>query len=189
VAFVPGEPCVELGLELRRRARNAGYGAQFTVALANDYLGYFVPVEFYSHLHYEAAMNFYGPRIAEWLYEGFDVLTSEKAIEAVSPATPSVPPVQETAGARRVVLQGTAYERGYRRGAAFADEIRDAFEARIQEPLRSGEAIPDDGWWKLAPGFVDLTPLALPRLAIGARPLLEGLSDDAFREIEGMADG
>ena len=36
---------------------------------------------------------------------------------------------------------------------------------------------------------MNLTPLALPRLAIGARPLLDGLAPEVFEELEGVADG
>ena len=43
LTFIPGEPCVEIALELRNRALARGYKAQFTVGLANDYVMYFTP--------------------------------------------------------------------------------------------------------------------------------------------------
>jgi neutral ceramidase len=190
ITFVPGEPCVEIGLELRRQARERGYAEQFTVGLANDYLGYFVPAECYSHPEYEAGMNFYGPRIAEWCYREFGKLMDrgeappEKTPPAPAPAEPA--PLGEV---RRVVLAGSSYEIGYARGALLAEEIRQAFQERIVAPVESGAAIPDDGWWKLAPPFLDLTPVALTRLATGARPFLGGLSEDIVSEVEGLAAG
>src|SRR5690606_6991202 len=59
----------------------------------------------------------------------------------------------------------------------------------VVAPCRSGDWIPETGLWPWAPPFVDQTPLALPRLAIGARPMLAGLSPARFEEIEGIADG
>lgn len=189
LTFVPGEPCVEIGLELRRQAVDRGYGAQFTVGLANDYIGYFIPQEFYSHPHYESAMNFYGPRIAEWFYAQFGKLMTRGEAAAPAAETPPDAPAEEVAGARKLVLSGTPYAIGYARGKAFADEIRKAWQEKIVAPVADRTAIPTDtGLWQYAPAFLDLTPLALPRLAIGARPLLAGVSEDAFREIEGMAD-
>ena len=66
ITFWPGEPVVELGLEMRRRGLAAGYRKVFNVGLANDYLMYFVPRTLYHNFYYEAAQNYYGPEIADW---------------------------------------------------------------------------------------------------------------------------
>lgn len=188
LSFFPGEPCVEIGLELRRQARGRGYANQFSVALANDHLLYFVPTELYGTLHYESGMNMYGPHIDRWFYTEFGKLMS-KGEPGETRAAPEQIEVTSQDGIPSIRLEGDSYSRGYRRGAAFRDAIREAYENYVVAPCRSGEWIPESGLWALAPSFVDQTPLALPRLAIGARPMLAALTTDAFDEIVGLADG
>jgi hypothetical protein len=59
---VPGEPCVELGLELKREFQGA-----WIVGLANDHLGYFLTEEEYQKGGYERKISFYGPKMGPWL--------------------------------------------------------------------------------------------------------------------------
>jgi hypothetical protein len=190
INFVPGEPCVEIGLALRQQAIQRGYKAQFTVGLSSDYLGYFVPQACYGHLEYEAAMNFYGPRMQEWFGAEFGKLMTRGAADEAPRTEPPAVEVKEFNGARRLVLSGAPYEMGYARGKAFAEDIQKIWKEQILAPVADRSVVPNDtGLWQYAPGFMDLTPLALPRLAIGARGFLSNASPDLFRELEGMADG
>lgn len=188
MTFFPGEPCVEIGLELRKQTLARGYDAQFSVGLANDYVGYFVPRELYGQLTYESTMSFYGPGMADWFYREFPRLMSRggKPSSAADPVSATVRDIGE---GKSVVLSGSHFDIGYARGRAFRDDIIAAYERDVVAPVKSGEAIPKDGLWMYAPSFVDLTPLALPRLGIGARALLSGMADDGLREIEGLSAG
>ena len=58
----PGEPVVELGLELKRRFPGA-----WVLGLANDHLGYFLTEEGYASGGYERRVSFYGPKMGPWL--------------------------------------------------------------------------------------------------------------------------
>lgn len=58
----PGEPFVELGLELKKRFPGA-----WILGLANDHLGYFLTEEGYARGGYERMVSFYGARMGPWL--------------------------------------------------------------------------------------------------------------------------
>lgn len=58
----PGEPCVELGLELKKR-----FPGSWILGLANDHLGYFLTEEGYARGGYERMVSFYGPTMGPWL--------------------------------------------------------------------------------------------------------------------------
>jgi hypothetical protein len=58
----PGEPVVELGLELKKR-----FPGSWILGLANDHLGYFVTEEGYAQGGYERRMSFYGSKMGPWL--------------------------------------------------------------------------------------------------------------------------
>ncbi len=193
MTFVPGEPCVEIALALRKRALARGYAAQFTVGLSNDFLAYFAPVAYYSQLHYETAMNFYGPRMQDWLCSQFAQLMTRPPSANEEPLLDRKPvaagEVETVEQGRRVVLKGSPYAIGYARAAAFRDEIAGAYRAKIVAAVDSGAMLPKQGFWKMVPSFFDATPLALIALGIGVRPFLQGMAGDAFEEIEGMADG
>ncbi len=60
----PGEPCVELGLELKKR-----FPGSWILGLANDHLGYFLTEEEYGKGGYERNVSFYGPKMGPWLVE------------------------------------------------------------------------------------------------------------------------
>ncbi len=188
LTFFPGEPCVELGIEMRRQARSRGYANQFSVGLANDHLLYFVPTELYGTLDYESAMNMYGPHIDRWFYTEFGKLMT-KGSPGESPSVPGTAEVTALDTVTSIRLEGDAYTRGYQRGVAFREDLERAYQDYVVSPCRTGEWIPASGLWSLAPPFVDQTPLALTRLAIGARPMLAGLAPGWLDEISGMADG
>ncbi len=58
----PGEPVVELGLELKRR-----FPGSWVLGLANDHLGYFLTEEGYAQGGYERRVSFYGSKMGPWL--------------------------------------------------------------------------------------------------------------------------
>lgn len=68
----PGEPCVELGLELKKK-----YPGSVAVGLANDHLGYFLTKEQYKKGGYEKDVSFFGPDMGEFLLRAFDRLVEK----------------------------------------------------------------------------------------------------------------
>ena len=188
VNFFPGEPCVEIGLGLRKQARDRGYKAQFTVGCANDYLNYFVTRDTYHRFDYECGMNFFGPGIADWFYGQFSALMSRGETDTESVLAADVE-VEELDGGLRIALSGTPNAMGAQRGAAFRDAIRSRYFDRVETPLENGELTPSDGMWAMLPPFLDPKPLALPVMGIAVRTLLTGMDENTFAEIEGMAEG
>jgi hypothetical protein len=188
VDFMPGEACAEIGLELRKRALARGYAAQFTVDLSNDYLGYFVIPAYYPHLYYENAMNFYGPFSSEWVYREFSKLMTRGTPDAEPPASEPARVVEMNA-ARSVVFTGTPREIGRKRGAAFREEIQAKYMKSVAEPLESGALLPTDSVWKKMPSFLNIAPFPLLTLAVGARPMLQGVSPQMLEELDGVAEG
>ncbi len=186
--FVPGEPVVEIGQELRRRVLARGYKAQFTVGLANDYLMYFVPRRFYHQDNYETAQNYYGPGIEDWLYEHFEAMLSRAPEPAPEKTIPLVE-AEEVAGGMRLALAGSPYDRGFQRGRLFAEDLRIRYEDRIPAAVRGGVLTPASGMLAWVPGFLDPVAMGVPLLAMAARPLLAGISEASFAELEGMAAG
>ncbi len=187
VAFFPGEACVELALSLREQALARGYAAQFSVGLSNDYLMYFIPRKFYAHVNYESSMNFFGPAMEDWFYREFGKLMS-KGTPAAAPVVDNATP-EQIEGGLHLKLRGSPYALGVQRGKAFGDDIRARYQRRVNDPVESGAWLPKTGGWAYWPKFLDARPLALPIMAMAARPLLEGVSDQAVREMEGLADG
>ena len=188
LTFVPGEACVEIAIGLRERALARGYAMQFTVGLSSDFLAYFAPREYYPYLYYETSMNFYGPYISEWMWREFSKLMTRgvPGTESKHPATPSV---ESEGGFGRVVLQGSARDIGYQQGAVFRDEILAKFESAIVEPVDSGTLLPDAWYWRQLRPYFNTTRFAVPALAIGSRLLLQGVPDNVFEELDGIAEG
>jgi hypothetical protein len=188
ISFLPGEPVVEIGLELRRRALAQGYKAHFTVGLANDYLMYFVPRRFYGQDNYEAHMHFYGPEMEDWLYAQFAGQWSKAAPVEDAPPYP-VPEARERGGGLEVPLSGDDFRRGFQRGRLFSEDIRLRYADQVLAAVREGALRPSGGLYDWLPPFLDPAPLALTGLAMQSRPLLEGVSPAVFAELEGMAAG
>lgn len=188
MAFVPGEACVEIALDLRTRAIARGYQAQFTVGLSNDYVAYFIPPEYYGQNIYENSMDFYGPRMGAWFGREFNnIMTRAKA---ETPAEETAAEVIETGGPiQRVVLKGTPYEIGRQRGILYKDLLANRYRTQIAEKVDSGELVPDGGYWEKAWPYLDLSHFARVVLGVGARPLLQGAQTDLYEELQGMADG
>jgi hypothetical protein len=188
LTFLPGEPCAEIALELRNRALARGYAAQFTVGLANDYIMYFTPKSLYSEFTYEASSSFFGPRMEDWFYREFTRLMSKgEPLPDPPMAEPAQP--QEIKGGMLLDLKGDPYAVGVARGRAFQEDLKLRYDNRIFQPVSTGAWYPPDSIWAKLPKFVDPTMLLVPMMGMAARPLLKGVPDSAFREIEGLAEG
>lgn len=187
LTFFPGEPCVAIGLEMRRRALAMGYEAQFSVGLANDHLLYFVPRDYYPEPIYETGMSVYGPAIDEWFYGEFARLMS-RAPSPPEPRRPEPPAIDASAAVPFAVIEGDAYTMGYRRGLLFKEALAEAFVRYVAEPMEGRLWIPEDSGWQSWPPFVNVSTVSLPMLAIAVRPGLKSAGDAVFAEVEGMTD-
>jgi hypothetical protein len=56
----PGEPTTSFGLEIKKRAAEAGFKQSWIFGLTNDYLAYFTTPSEYEEGGYEACATFYG---------------------------------------------------------------------------------------------------------------------------------
>jgi len=189
ISFFPGEPCVELGLKMRSIALNHGYGAHLSVGLSNDYLGYFVPRHLYADLTYESAMTFFGPGTEDWFYEQFESVMTRGAaapdpVEAFKEA-----PVETLDGGSLVTLSGSPQHRGLQRGNLFTADIQMRYEQRVVQSVAQGTWLPEGGFWKSIPSFVNVPVLALAFMGMGSRNLLKDISLELLQEMEGMATG
>ena len=194
INFFPGEACVELALEARRRALARGYEAQFSVGLANNHLMYFVPRHLYSDPTYESTSTFYGPGIEDWFYEQFESMMSRPVSrddnkEQTEHKQPPVLLVHEIPNGVVVDLEGTPREIGIARGGEFLEDIQRLYEMRVVSKVDRGEWTPSSGMLRYIPSFLETKALMLPVLGMGSRVLLQELSLDLIREMEGMASG
>ena len=184
VDFVPGTPAAEIGLELRRRA-TASHRAQFTVGLANDRVGAYVPKRAFGQGGAATEANQYGPAMDEWLYGAMGALVNgEVATEKVIEAVESV----RVGSAEQLIVNGPAYQAGWQRGSAYAEHIRAAYAERVVARVHDGTLVPSEALWAFAPGFVDRGPLVGARVASRFRPLLGELTPSVIDELLGMAD-
>lgn len=65
----PGEPACHLGLELKKRLREARVPYPCVAALVSDHIGYIPTREVYNAGGYETTSSFYGPDVGEMLLE------------------------------------------------------------------------------------------------------------------------
>lgn len=191
LTFFPGEPCVEIGLEMRKRALARGYAAQFTVGLANDYLMYFVPRSTYSQNEYESDMDFYGPYIADWFYREFGKLMTKGSNASQTPTSDLTSSLTtETAnGATILHITGSPRRTGRKLGVAFKNALNHEYQSRIVTAIESGPLAPRNGPWSWVPAFINPLPVALPQLAVSVRPMLNGVDNEVTRDIQGIAEG
>ena len=67
---VPGELAGELGLQVKRRARQLTGSANVTIGgLADEWISYILPAAEYRRGGYEASMSFYGETLGETLVD------------------------------------------------------------------------------------------------------------------------
>ena len=186
LSFFPGEPCVELGLDLRGQVLERGYDAHFSVSTANDHLFYFAPPEYYTKPYYEQEFSLLGPRIGDWFNAQFHQLMSR----GDTPGEPAAYGAAESgafSGGERLRAQGDGYAIGHQRGGHAGALVDEVFETAVRRAVRERRVTPDNGWMESLPAFIDVTPLSLPFLAMQARPALDGASGGALRELEGLA--
>lgn len=65
----PGEATVELGLQVRRIAKEYGISQAWNVGLANGYLGYFLSEADFADKGYETCVSYHGPRAGSVLIQ------------------------------------------------------------------------------------------------------------------------
>ena len=65
--YVPGEPIAEIGLAMKKAARDLGFKYAAVVGLSNDLIGYILTPEEYRQGGYEAAVSFYGEELGPFL--------------------------------------------------------------------------------------------------------------------------
>lgn len=188
MVFVPGEPCIELGLALRRQALAAGFKAQFTVGPANGDLMQFVPRSCYAKPGYASAKSFFGPAVEDWLYTQVAALVEYTDPVAGRPHGTAAKR-EPIAGGTAMTFTGPGYPRGYQRGEAFQTRVQSLYQEHVAAAVGDGDLRPVEGLWGAWPPLLDPAALALPALAASARPMLAGLSGDVFSELEGFADG
>jgi len=187
---VPGEMCVEIGLNLKRMALDLGYSHAAIVGLSNDHLGYFVPRGYFDREYYETAMNFYGPRVENFFYREVMALPSRAKVGGPDRmAAISVPEVTERGGILHAVFEGEPYEMGYKHGAAMSNSVGELVNALLyEEPGRRPEIILSPSAARLIPRWLDVMPLYIPFVATRVR-LTNRFVDERFRvELEGMSD-
>lgn len=186
LAFLPGVPAADVGLELRRRALEAGYQAQFTVGPANAYLHYFVSRSNYAAPHRASERHVFGPDLEAWLYREVLALAGRETAPAGhrDVREPGREPLEN---GELLTFRGEGYERGYQRGAAFRTHVQTLFEERIAAGVREGGLRPEGGLWSLWPPILDPSPIALPALAVRARARLQGVDEELLGEVEGFA--
>ena len=192
VNFFPGEACVELALEMRKRALARGYAAHFSVGLTNNHLMYFVPRHLYPDPTYESCSTFFGPGTADWFYTQFEAMMQRSAPETdVEETVESAPAInlQDIDGGGILDLTGSPYDIGKQRGELFGADIQSRYKERVLASIESGAWQPKTGMFSYVPSFINATSLALPVLGMGSRSLLQGLNLEIIREMEGMADG
>lgn len=188
MSFFPGEPCVELGLEMRRRALEAGYTAHFSVGLSNDYINYFVPPSLYDDLIYENAMNYFGPDVAEFLYTEFGKLMTRQP-KAEPEEAPVAAQLSEFASGKKVTLRGDARERGRQRGEAVAEDLKARYQRDVLDAFQPGLILPDTAPYTMLPSFINAAAMGVVPLAITARAQLSGAADWQRDLVSGMAEG
>jgi neutral ceramidase len=71
IVGIPGELCTQKGLEIKHRTREIT-GAQHPIigGLADEWIGYIIPIEQYKMGQYEASMSFYGPTLIDVIVTG-----------------------------------------------------------------------------------------------------------------------
>lgn len=186
LTFLPGIPSVGIGQELRRQSLAEGYRAQFTVGLANGYLGYFTAPDAFAVPRLPESMQRYGPELAPWLYDEVMSLARGAASESRAPQVREVYS-EPLAGGTRITLQGPGFDRGYQRAAAYRPQVNDRYADRVAGPVQSGALRPIGPYWELWPALLDPSPVALSSLGLAVRPLLLDLPADIFQEVEGYA--
>ncbi len=190
ISFFPGELCVEFALKLREYALAEGFKAHFTVGLANDYLGYFVPKHLLFDKTYEAGAHFFGPQAERWVLNTCLSLLGISKPELQNP-TVDFPKIDRGENDITVVnLSGNSYKRGFARGQFSKENIQKRLEELIQKPVLEGKYLPEQGFFTSIPySWIDVSSLILPAMAISIRPWAKKVHPEIIDEIIGISDG
>jgi hypothetical protein len=71
IVGIPGELCTQKGLEIKHRAKEiTGAAHPIIGGLADEWIGYIIPIEQYKMGQYEASMSFYGPTLIDVIVDG-----------------------------------------------------------------------------------------------------------------------
>ncbi|MBI4569256.1 MAG: neutral/alkaline non-lysosomal ceramidase N-terminal domain-containing protein [Planctomycetes bacterium] len=195
----PGEMCVDVGLKIKKDARELGARKAFVISCANDHLGYFVNTKNYRTMTYEAAMTVNGPTVGLWIEkQGLgDVAEALDKSQVIAPVRSPSAIVRRAscsealeAGVRLLVLRGTPYEMGYQHGFLLKDEIHEIYAKFLELAYDLSKDVkfkdPTVGTAAFMLGKKDAMPLFL---IMGTRAVLPYLTDDQYEELQGLADG
>lgn len=188
VSFIPGLAYAEVGLELRERAKARGYAEHMVVGPANGFEGSFVSYGSYGAGSGERGRVRFGPAAADWLYENLSELMTRGEHERSTSVSMADVETTDFAGRKRITLRTSPYARGFQRGQALYEEIREAYEGLVLESVRDGKIGVEDALWRVVRRPIDTAPLVLPELANRMRPLLAGLLKGDLEEMHGLAD-
>ncbi len=187
---VPGEPTGACAAEVEAPFEHldAGIGehALWTVACANDHLGYFTDRAAFRRGGYEASLTLVGPGSAAWLRSGFD-RTGVFPIAVPADVRPRRGPAQEV-----VVVSGRdPRDLGRAHGEALAGQIGELLRAA---EVRFAVEAEKSGLAKqlLVPALATGLPpkdLVVPALVLAARRLQRHVPDVYLDEMEGVAAG
>jgi neutral ceramidase len=71
IVGIPGELCTQKGLEIKHRTKEiTGAPHPIIGGLADEWIGYIIPIEQYKMGQYEASMSFYGPTLIDVIVNG-----------------------------------------------------------------------------------------------------------------------
>ncbi len=192
---LPGEPIMQIGLDIKAEARKLGARHPIVIGLADDHLMYFVTREWWPKNTYEVTMNMYGPAIEDTLVRAVlgDRLGKTGPDEAELMAGAKI---TRGPGAPLVRLAGSHYQMGYQHGKLLEKDIHQTYneimgelvktvEPKIKKGLGDHAALA--GVTKLLPGGP--RSLIEPFLAIVARKLNAHTPPELREEMMGLADG
>ncbi len=132
---LPGEAIMQIGLDLKARARKLGAKTPVVVGLADDHLMYFVTREEFPKGGYEVTMNMYGPAVEDTLIRAVlgDRLGETGPDEAKLLAGSKL---TRGEGAVHVKLSGSPYQMGYQHGKLLGEEIRGMYRRLMGETIK-----------------------------------------------------
>ncbi len=192
---MPGEAIMQIGLDLKARARALGARHPVVIGLADDHLMYFVTREEWPRGRYEVTMNMYGPAIEDTLIEG---LLGDRGVKLGPDEAKLMAGGKLTRGpgALHVRLAGSHYQMGYQHGKLLKDDVHRMYQRvsgeivkKIEPEIKTvlGEHASLADLVKLLPGGA--RTLLEPFLALVARQLNAHTPEALREEMMGLADG
>mgnify|MGYP000576301261 CR=1 FL=1 len=192
---LPGEAIMQIGLQIKERARKLGAVHPVVVGLADDHLMYFVTPEEFPKGGYEVTMNMYGPHIDKTLIRAVlgDLTGSDDRPES---ALLEGGKFTSGEGTWYVRLTGDHYRMGYQHGRLLRKEIHALYDEVMDEVVKlvQPEITKLVGGIPAAEIVLRVLPggpktAILPVLALVARPLNAFTPPELREEMSGLADG